>query len=109
MILPNNFTINISDLQGINFSCESGYIIDGRILIKDSYIWDGCTFAIDTDNTYIAGLIHDFLYEYKPVSRWMADKIFYRILRDSKFELSLVYYIGVRLFGWYWFNRCGNV
>lgn len=55
--------------------------------------------AIDTKKTYKASLVHDFMYEYSPISRRMADKIFYRILRESKFKLSLIYYIAVRLFG----------
>ena len=100
MILPNNFTINISDLQGINFSCESGYISEnGLLFIKEGYKWDGITVAPDTDRTYKAGLIHDFLYEYRPINREIADRIFYKQLKSDGFKFAKLYYIGVKMFG----------
>ena len=105
MQLQSNFKQYIKDLQGIEFSCESGYISKGFLFIKESYKWDGCTLAIDTKETYTASLIHDFLYEYKPVKENIADKIFYKQLRYDSFKFAKVYYLGVRLFGSLWYNN----
>jgi len=104
---------------------------DGIITIKGStengYAWDGCTpkknlLHITWGNfdgklnrfsksnykpyTYYASMVHDVLYQYKrcaPITRKEADLIFYDLLKESGFMWSRVYYIGVRLFGW-WFR-----
>jgi hypothetical protein len=103
--LQSSFTQYIKDLRGIKFSCESGYISRGMIFIKESYSWDGCTGVPDTDNTYTASLLHDFLCEYRAVNRKLADKIFYKQLRYDGFKFAKVYYLGVRLFGSLWYNN----
>lgn len=104
---------------------------DGTITVKGSnkkgYAWDGCTpkwnflhitwgnfdgklRKFDSGNykpyTYYASMIHDVLYQYKrcaPITRKEADLIFYNILKKHQFMWSHVFYIGVRLFGW-WFS-----
>jgi len=103
-ILQSNFIQYIKDLQGINFSCESGYISNGFLFIKESYKWDGCTYAINTKSTYTASLIHDFLYEYGPICRRKADKVFEQQLLKNGFQFAKLYYIAVRIFGKSRFN-----
>ena len=105
MILQTNVILYCPLLHGVEYSCDSGYISDSNIFIKEGYTWDGCTLAIDTKRTYDASLVHDFLYEYKPVTRSIADKIFYNILQNNKFRLSLLYYIAVRLFGTFYYTK----
>jgi hypothetical protein len=99
MVLQSNFIIALPELYGIEFSCESGYISDGVLFIKESYKWDGCTYGINTERTYTASLIHDFLYEYAPVDRLTADNIFYNQLKRFNFQFSALYYLAVRIFG----------
>ena len=104
---------------------------NGTITVKGShengYAWDGCTpkmnlLHITWGNfdgklkrfskgnykpyTYYASMIHDVLYQYKrcaPVTRKEADRIFYIMLKESGFMWARSFYIGVRLFGW-WFS-----
>lgn len=98
-VLDKNYFEFFPELKGITFSCESGFIDNGWLFIKESYKWDGCTYAINTKRTKTASLIHDFFYEYGPISRELADKLFYKQLKTYKFQLAFIYYIGVRLFG----------
>jgi hypothetical protein len=104
LTLEKNYIGFHAELAGVQFSCESGFIDDGWLFIKKSYKWDGCTYAINTEKTYIASLIHDFFYEYGPISRELADKLFYKQLKKDNFQLSLIYYISVRLFGYTRYN-----
>jgi hypothetical protein len=102
--LKNNFCIYISDLKGVQYVCEWGIIYDGLLTIKKGYSWDGCTCAIDTDRTYSACLVHDFLCQFRPIVRAKRDAIFYKILRANKFELSKLYYYAVKFYGLFFFN-----
>ena len=47
-----------------------------------------------------AVLLHDWLYHSKQCSRKLADRLFYRMLRDAKVKFGFVLYTAVRLFGW---------
>jgi hypothetical protein len=98
-VLQKNFIGYFEELKGVQFSCESGFIDSGWLFIKEGYKWDGCTYAVNTKRTYTASLIHDFFYEYTPIDRKLADKLFYKQLKTDRFQLALVYYMGVSWFG----------
>jgi len=104
---------------------------NGTITVKgshpDGYGWDGCTPKMNLLHitwgifdgklkqfgegnykpyTYYASMIHDVLYQYKrcvPVTRKEADLIFYTMMKESGFMWAHIYYIFVRVFGW-WFR-----
>ena len=104
---------------------------DGTITVKGShgkgYAWDGCTPKLNLLHitwgnfdgelkrfekgdykpyTYYASMVHDVLYQYKrcaPITRKEADLIFYDMLKDAGFMWARVFYLGVRLLGW-WFR-----
>jgi hypothetical protein len=104
---------------------------DGTVTVKGShyrgYAWDGCSmkfkikdlyfgtpeavlnFDTGYSKTYYASLIHDVFYQFAKdvrglVKRKEADREFYSILRRDGFRCARVYYVGVRLFGWIWWN-----
>jgi len=87
-------------LQGYHFANKWMLIIDGHVVIKKDYSWNGCTGAIDTKKTYIASCVHDALYQFKPVYRSIADKVFNQILEKNGFLFAKIYYFAVRLLGW---------
>ena len=98
--LQNDESIFIPHLIGVSFECAWGKIEpNGYIKIYKDYSWDGCTGVPDTDRTYEASLLHDFLYQFRPCSRYKADLSFYINLKEHNFQFSLIYYIGVRLLG----------
>lgn len=111
--------------KGKKFRSKKGVIlcsidVDGEMTIFPGYAWDGCTpnfsilglFFIGTPDghtyyatgkpiTYYASLVHDALYQFRPVgtTRKDADDLFYEILKKSQFQLAYVYYKAVRIFG----------
>ncbi len=117
----------ITTITGEYFRSENGFIElthDGKLFINGSclngYAWDGCTpkfefldFIFGTPDrrldyltekpiTYYASMVHDVIYQYKreiPISRKDADIIFLKILRESGFLWSWVYYFIIRMFG----------
>lgn len=104
-----------------NFSIELPYKIpdfehlyasskDSILEIKKGYAWDGASGpVINTQNTLIASLVHDVLYQamrlnlIKPnkVNRKIADKNFFEILKMNGVNSvrRTVWYLAVRLFG----------
>ena len=49
---------------------------------------------------------HDRMYGRKTVSRWVADKLLYKCVRKkSNIVVASIMFIGVRLFGWYFYNK----
>ena len=49
---------------------------------------------------------HDKRYENKRLTRYQADKLLYRcIKRYSNAIIGSIYWLGVRLFGWYFYNN----
>lgn len=48
-----------------------------------------------------AAVIHDYLYDTKPTSRWMADAIFYEVMRELRVPRwkRCLMWLAVRLFG----------
>lgn len=102
--IHEDFNIYFPELSGVNFICDWGSIENGLITIKKEYSWNGCTLAFDCRHTYKAGLIHDFLYQFRPISRTKCDRIFYLQLKRDGFSLSFIYYVAVRLFGFLFYS-----
>ena len=72
---------------------------------------DYCTAVPDRFNSYdMSGCckIHDEDYENQS-GRWEADCYFYKCLKQTTcLPIALVYFIGVRLFGWYPYWKHGR-
>ena len=114
------------DFKWLSISDNGTITVKGSY--KNGYAWDGCTpkwnllhitwgsfdgklKRFDKGDykpyTYYASMVHDALYQYKrcvPVTRKEVDCLFYIMLKESGFMLSCMFYIGVRLFGWFF---CG--
>lgn len=57
-----------------------------------------------------ASTIHDLLYTQKKLPRSLCDRVFHRALLDegvSKWR-AILFYLGVRLGGWFFYNRRRN-
>jgi len=105
---------------------------DGMITVKGTnkrgYSWDGCSpkwkmgdmyfgapeavlnNTIPKSRTYHASLIHDLFYQFSKdvlhlVKRREIDKEFYNILKRDGFKMALLYFWGVRSFGWLWWGK----
>jgi hypothetical protein len=91
---------------------DSGFkIVDGVWFIPKGTKWDGTTGVpdgIDDPNkpgfpiTWQASLIHDigcryWYYKSFPYKRSQLDKYFFKLLEDVNFNLSWLYFIGVRI------------
>lgn len=119
--LTDTFEYKHKLLDGINVELGYASFIDGKIIINNGYAWNGCSpmfsvldlFILKTPDgiidiktgkqkAYYASLVHDALYQYKPISRKNADKIFYELLKDSDFIMAKPYYYAVRLLGPRW-------
>lgn len=51
-------------------------------------------------------ILHDFNYDKQKISRSEADKRFYKCLKKNSYKvIVMIMYIGVRLFGWYFWNK----
>jgi len=98
--LTSDFKRYISGLKHVTMSCEWGSINYGYITIKKGYSWDGCTCAVNTKRTYAGCLIHDFLCQFKPISKPAIDLVFLSIMDEDNFEFAYLYYLAVRIFGW---------
>jgi len=108
-----------SGKRGVNWtpSCdedaEGFFIEDGVWYISKGWCWDGATSAPDGPQDpnkegypliWLATLIHDlgiyFLKEEDfPYLRVKIDIYFYMLMIDAGYKFSLVYFLGVRLFG----------
>ena len=105
---------------------------DGMVIVKGTnykgYAWDGCSpkfkikdwyfgmweavlnFDTGQSKTYYASLVHDVFYQFAKdvrlfVNRKEVDREFYAILKRDEMRCAIVYYLGVRLFGWIWWYR----
>ena len=105
---------------------------DGMVTVKGAnrqgYAWDGCSpkwkckdmffgtpeavINYDTrqSKTYYASLIHDVFYQFSKdvkgiVRRKEVDKEFRNMLKGDTFGPAVLYYWGVRRFGWMWWGR----
>ncbi len=104
-------------ITNLRFSSHKDFLVAlsyaGTLTLKSGYRWDGCTGIgriIETQQTLIASLLHDFLYQLSEQSSWTppfsqreADKAFRRLLPCWAKPL---YYLGVRVAGWaYWGDK----
>ena len=87
------------ELKDVYFSNDWLMVCNGFITVNSGYSWDGCSFAPDTIETYIASCIHDAFYQFHFTTRKRADLAFYDLLKQNKFPFAKIYYISVRLFG----------
>ena len=66
---------------------------------------DNCTFSPDGNWTDCCAR-HDRRYENKRLTRYQADKLLYRCIKRKKNKyIASVYFIGVRLVGWYFYKK----
>lgn len=94
---------------------------NGDVTVLKGYAWDGCTpkfcvidliFGIPDGaihqhtkkpKAYFASMVHDAFYQFMdnglPLNRKEADTCFLRLMKESNFALSGVYYAAVRVFG----------
>lgn len=86
-----------------------GTLCDGVLTIKRGYAWNGCSFVPDTKKTLVAGLIHDFMYQFScgdaAWCRAKADELFYIQLEQERFIAAKLYYIGVHSLGWAFYGK----
>lgn len=101
-------------LKGIGFTSTWLDIFDGCYKIKKGFEWNGCSYARDSQETEQASCIHDALYRTPnyPVSRAIADLIFFDELRRAKFRFlgiipasHYIYYWGVRIGGGFRYGK----
>lgn len=106
--LYEDLTVNLPEL--VKYSFYHGYfnMVEGRLTICKGYAWDGVSGpTIDTKNTFVAGVVHDALYQairekfLPPIEKKSADKIFRRLLRENRMSWfrSQYFYLGVKWFG----------
>ena len=98
----------IPEMKAFTFDHEYFSLKDGIITIHKGYAWDGVSGpTIDTKNTFIAGIVHDALYQAMRVQilpqsqKKVADKIFQRLLRKNGMSWfrAKYFYLGVKWFG----------
>lgn len=66
---------------------------------------DYCTFWIEGNWTECCSL-HDRRYENRRLTRKQADELLFRcVKRKSNRVMASIMYIGVRAFGWYWYDK----
>ena len=88
-----------------------GYVFldtDGLLYIYRGYAWNGCTNAPDTDSNFLAGLVHDALYQliqegileqsFKPYADMMLRDVM--IECGSNIIVSEIFYLAVKWFGY---------
>lgn len=109
------YSIHIKDCVFLDSSSgetvTAGFADNGILVIFKGYEWDGCTpkFKLfgrifgtpDFKGTYIPSLVHDFLIEFcsqHSLNRKEIDCIFEQILRENKFKIGWMYYVGVHAF-----------
>lgn len=86
-------------------------VVHGKLRIREGYCWDGASGpTLDTENSMIASLIHDCLYQF--IKLGLLDKKYRKII-DVTFKRQLIasgmskvranaWYRSVRLFGGIW-------
>ena len=69
---------------------------------------DHCTLSPD-GNWAKCCARHDRRYENKRITRYQADKLLYRcIKRKANALIASIYFIGVRMFGWYYNDKAND-
>ncbi len=103
--------------RGVYFKSTDGLfeVVDGVAFFHTGITWDGTTMVPDGVEdptkpgfpiTWKASLVHDIFCKYnreslefrKMFSRFNADYYFYKLLKQRKYKLALIYYIGVSIF-----------
>jgi hypothetical protein len=116
--LDDEFSFEDEYFEGVEAYCEWASMVDGELIIKEGYAWNGCSpsksywslFVLGTPDgvtdittgkqkAYYASLVHDALCQYEFIERKHADRIFYELLKDAEFLPAIIYYLAVRLFG----------
>lgn len=120
----------VTNIKGVIYEDPDGWIKlyeDGTLHICGSnekgYAWDGCTpkwevldliigtpdgrldYFTEEPITYYASMVHDIVYQFKReigLSRRTADLLFLKILKESGFFWSWLYYFAVRLAGMFY-------
>jgi len=110
------------ELKKVNFESDYLTIVEGFATIKKGYSWNGASPKIKikgklygtwdgaNNETKKATLWHDAFYQYAHelqklgVKRLYVDVNFYIDLVCSRFKLPMLYFVFVRLFGWYTWN-----
>ena len=129
--LEHNTFYNQDIIKEVRFENERLRIMpNGEIMIKASkvspFTWDGNTpkwaimdIVVGTPDgvvhtltglrkTQRASLLHDALYQFAPrefVTRKQADKLSLLEMQKTKFKLAKLYWVFVRMFGGFWWNR----
>lgn len=115
-------TYDVRAINGELGSCDLSFKEQCKIVaegIKKGFSYDGCTAVPDFNFGYDCCGEHDYYYQSKEVDRAVADKKLYEcILRkgipyklfgvipgNSNAALATIYYIGVRLAGWFFWNK----
>jgi hypothetical protein len=106
--LHEDLSVQLPELVKYSFYHEYFSMAEGLIFIRKGYAWDGVSGpTIDTKNTFVAGLVHDALYQairgkfLPPSEKKTADKIFRRLLRENGMSWfrAQYFYLGVKWFG----------
>lgn len=99
--------------------CALGFTEQCRLVwegIKKGYKYDGCTVVPDFNFGQDCCNAHDYHYIEQNITRAEADyKLRACILKkgmglkdngqDAYVALAYIYWVGVRVFGWFWWNR----
>lgn len=119
--LDQDFIFDLSPFTLIPHSINKPWMkIDGySLIIPAGYSWDGCSpkFKIGNqilgtpdfgDKTKYASLVHDALYQYAGVhliNKDSVDYIFYKMMNDNNFKGAKFYYLMVKKFGSYFWDK----
>ncbi len=112
-----SFRVPMLDLANLEFCTQSNCLVavssNSKLSLMAGYRWDGCTGIgniIETRQTLIASLLHDFLYQLSDQTAWVAP--FTQRQADIEFRrllpcwAKLLYYLGVRSAGWaFWGDK----
>lgn len=107
--VEENFSIELP-FKTSDFEHDYAESKDGVLTIKKGYAWDGASGpVINTQNTLIASLVHDVLYQAMRLNliksnrenKKIADKNFFEILKmfGVNSVRRKVWYLAVKLFG----------
>lgn len=99
LLQPFYFGYNNND-----YLIEKGFVSDGQSVPR--ILWRLLDPPI-SGVTLTASIKHDFLYRYRYITRKEADKLYYHDLKSNGWPIykCIIVYIGLRLFGWYAWNR----
>jgi len=106
-------TISFRDRNGIEWMRLSPTICGkAGLSIREGYSWDGATMVPDACQ-HLPSMTHDALCQWRhtehfPFSKREIDDAFLDLMKLAKFPLALVYWRGVRMFGWVFKSEDGE-